>query len=96
MISARWNGGAECRKKRKNFVLGHFYTILNLEVERKLSHSLSPMAFRLDWGGGWGEGLSRRAPRGGGARGRSEQTGAYTYVNFQVNPCWRKFPLFVV
>jgi hypothetical protein len=81
MISARWNGGAECRKKRKNFVLGHFYTILNLEVERKLSHSLSPMAFRLDWGG---------------VRGRSEQTGAYTYVNFQVNPCWRKFPLFVV
>jgi hypothetical protein len=58
MISARWNGGAECRKKRKNFVLGHFYTILNLEVERKLSHSLSPMAFRLDWGG-CGEDLSR-------------------------------------
>jgi hypothetical protein len=35
-VSARWNGGAACRKK-ENFILGHFKIILNLEEGRKLA-----------------------------------------------------------
>jgi hypothetical protein len=38
IVSARWNGGSLCRKKKKKgriFMLDHFYNNLNLEVGRK-------------------------------------------------------------
>jgi hypothetical protein len=42
-----WRCGVQ-EKKEKDFILGHFYIILNLEVGRK---TLSPMAFRAGAGG---------------------------------------------
>jgi hypothetical protein len=47
-VSARWNGGRACRKKGKDFILGCFYVILNLEVGIK--SMLLPISSGL-WGG---------------------------------------------
>jgi hypothetical protein len=40
------------RKKGKDFTLGHFYIILNLEVRRKHMSLQSPLAFRPGGGAG--------------------------------------------
>jgi hypothetical protein len=44
-ISARWNGGATCMRKGKDFILGPSNIVFSLEVGRKSVFLLFPMAF---------------------------------------------------